>query len=102
LVVVKPETLLGWHRLGFKLFWRWKSRTRQGRPPLSPKTVALIEEMAINNRMWEAKRIKGELLKLGIVVNKETIMKYMRCARKGLSPSKAWAVVDAVSEESCW
>jgi hypothetical protein len=67
LIVVKPDTLIGWHRWGFKLFWRRKSRVRQGRPPIAPETIVLIEEMAIHNRTWRAKRIQGELLKLGIV-----------------------------------
>ena len=60
LIVVKPDTLIGWHRLGFKLFWRRKSRVRQGRPPIPAETIALIEAMAIHNRTWRAKRIQGE------------------------------------------
>jgi hypothetical protein len=83
LIVVRPDTLIGWHRLGFKLFWRRKARGRQGRPPIAAETIALIEEMAIHNRTWRTKRIQGELLKLGIKVSKETITKYMRRARKG-------------------
>ena len=78
LIVVKPDTLIGWHRLGFKLFWRRKSRVRPGRPPISAETIALIEAMAVHNRTWRAKRIQGELLKLGIQVSKEAIKKYMR------------------------
>ena len=88
LFVVQPETLIGWHRQGFRLYWRRKSRGRPGRPPLAPATVALIEEMAIRNRLWRAKRIQGELLKLGIKVNKDTVQKYMRRARRGLPPLK--------------
>ena len=57
LVVVKLETLLGWHRRGFKLYWRRKSQRKRGRPPTSPEIIALIEEMAINNRLWQAGRI---------------------------------------------
>ena len=78
LIVVKPDTLIGWHRLGFRLFWRRRSRVRQGRPPISAETIELIEAMAIDNRTWRAKRIQGELIKLGIKVSKETIKKYMR------------------------
>jgi hypothetical protein len=77
LIVVKPDTLIGWHRLGFRLFWRRKSRVRQGRSPIPAETIALIEVMAIHNRTWRAKRIQGELLKLGIRVSRETIKKYM-------------------------
>jgi putative transposase len=86
LLIVKPDTLLGWHRLGFKLYWRRKSHTRQGRPPLDPETVALIGEMAVNNRTWRAERIQGELLKLGFTVSRGSVRKYMRRARKGLPP----------------
>jgi putative transposase len=105
LIVVKPDTLIGWHRLGFKLFWRRKSRIRQGRPPISAETIALIEAMAIHNRTWRAKRIQGELLKLGIKVSKETIKKYMRRARKGLPPlkrSQTWAIFLANHASEIW
>jgi hypothetical protein len=77
LLVVKPDTLIGWHRQGFKLYWRRRSRSRQGRPPIAAETIALIAEMAVNNRTWRAKRIQGELLKLGIKVSKETVKKYI-------------------------
>ena len=65
-VVVKPDTLLRWHREGFRLYWRRRSRAKQGRPETSPEVIALIEEMAIHNRTWYVKRIQGELRKLGI------------------------------------
>jgi putative transposase len=105
LIVVKPDTLIGWHRLGFKLFWRRKSRVRQGRPQTAEETIALIEEMAIHNRTWRAKRIQGELLKLGIKVSKETIKKYMRRVRKGLPPfkrSQTWATFLANHASETW
>lgn len=105
LIIVKPDTLIRWHRRGFKLFWRWKSRTKQGRPPIAAETIALIEEMAINNRIWRAKRIQGELLKLGIKVSKETVKKYMRRARKGLPPLKrgqTWATFLANHAGETW
>ncbi len=105
LIIVKPDTLIGWHRLGFKLFWRRKSRVRQGRPPIAAATIALIEEMAIHNRTWRAKRIQGELLKLGIKVSKETVKKYMRRARKGLPPLKrgqTWATFLANHAGETW
>jgi len=78
LVIVKPDTLVRWHQQEFKLFWRRKSRGRPGRPPIPAEAIALIEEMAINNRTWRAKRIQGELLKLGIRINRGTVRKYMR------------------------
>lgn len=99
------EALIGWHRLGFKLFWRRKSRVRQGRPQIAEETIALIEEMAIHNRTWRARRIQGELLKLGIKVSKETIKKYMRRVRKGMPPFKrshTWATFLANHASETW
>jgi putative transposase len=78
LFIAQPETLLRWHRQGFRLFWKYKSRAATPKPKISPETVALIKEMARDNRLWEAERIRGELLKLGIRVCKRTIEKYMR------------------------
>ncbi len=86
LVVVKPDTLLRWHRQGFRLYWRRKTRRQTRKPRIASETIALIEEMAINNRLRRAKRIQGELLKLGIRVNKGTVKKYMHRARRGLPP----------------
>jgi transposase InsO family protein len=94
LVVVKPDTLLRWHREGFRLYWRWKSQARKGRPPTSPEVIAMIEDMAIANRTWYVKRIQGELRKLGIRVSRGVVRKYMRRARKGLPPrnqGQTWA-----------
>ena len=105
LMVVKPDTLIGWHRQGFKLFWRKKSQGRRGRPPIAVETIALIKEMAINNRTWRAKRIQGELLKLGIKVSKETVKKYMRRARKGLpliNHGQSWATFIANHAGETW
>jgi transposase InsO family protein len=77
LVIVKPETLIGWHRKGFRLFWRWKSRPR-GRPRLPADLRALISEMAENNPTWGEERISAELLlKLGIRVSPRTVRRYM-------------------------
>jgi putative transposase len=78
LFIVQPETLLRWHRQGFRLFWKYKSRTADRTSKLSPETVVLIKEMTRDNRLWGAERIRGELLKLGIHVCKRTIQKYMR------------------------
>jgi putative transposase len=66
LVIVQPETLLRWHHQGFKLFWKYKSRAASLKPRISQETVVLIKEMARDNRLWGAERIRGELLKLGI------------------------------------
>ena len=68
LVIVQPETLLRWHRHGFRLYWKYKSRAATSTPKLSAETVALIKDMARDNRLWGAEQIRGELLKLGIRV----------------------------------
>jgi hypothetical protein len=73
LLLVKPDTLLKWHRAGFRLWWRHKSRGHTRAPRVSAETIALIKEMAVNNRLWGTKRIRGELLKLGIRLNKRTV-----------------------------
>jgi putative transposase len=76
LVVVQPQTLVRWHRQGFRLFWRWKSRP--GRPPIPVELRRLIREMAMSNPSWGEKRIANELLlKLGIRVSPRTVRKYM-------------------------
>ena len=66
--IVQPQTVIRWHRTGFRLYWRWKSRSRGGRPKISGQTRRLIREMSLANRLWGAPRIHGELLKLGIEV----------------------------------
>jgi|SRR5262252_10851640 len=66
LVIVKPETVIAWHRQGFGLFWAWKSRRRVGRPPLPADVRTLIRTMAQDNPLWGAPRIHGELIKLGV------------------------------------
>jgi putative transposase len=75
---MQPETLLRGPRELFRLFWTHKSKAHARKPKLSPKTIALIKEMAANNRLWGAERIRGELLKLNIRVSKRTIQKYMK------------------------
>ncbi len=91
LIIVQPETLLRWHRQGFKLYWIYKSRATSTIPKISAETVALIKEMARENRLWGAERIRGELLKLGIRVCKRTIQKYMKCARSPRQLGQTWA-----------
>jgi len=83
---VQPETIIRWHRTGFRLFWRWKSRSRGGRPKVLIEIRRLIREMSLANRLWGAPRIHGELLKLGIEVAQSTVAKYM--ARRGRGRSQ--------------
>jgi putative transposase len=90
IAIVQPETILHWHRLGFRLFWRQKSRSAAP-PRLPADTVALIREMAANNRLWGAERIRGELLKLGISLSKRTIQKYLRRLRDAHPRGQSWA-----------
>src|SRR6266478_8844156 len=63
--IVQPETIIRWHRTGFRLYWRWKSRSQGGRPKVPVEIRRLIREMSLANRLWGAPRIHGELLKLG-------------------------------------
>jgi transposase InsO family protein len=87
-VIVKPETVLVWHRRGFRLFWPWKSQCRVGRPSLPRFIRQLICTMADANPLWGAPRIHGELLKLGIDVSQATVAKYM--IRRRRPPSQTW------------
>jgi hypothetical protein len=73
LILAKPETVIRWHRKGFKLYWSWKSRNRGGRPPIDGEIRALIGRMARKNPTWGAPRIHGELLKLGFDVSEATV-----------------------------
>src|SRR4030081_2904584 len=84
----QPETVIRWHRTGFRLYWRWKSRARGGRPKIPGEIRRLIREMSLANRLWGAPRIHGELLKLGIEVAQSTVAKYM--ARSGRGRSQTW------------
>ena len=89
LVIVQPETVLRWHRQGFRLYWRWKSRPRRpGRPRISQEIQELIRKMADANPTWGAPRIHGELLTLGIRVSESTVSKYLPRRRK--PPSQGW------------
>jgi transposase InsO family protein len=86
--IVQPETVIRWHRTGFRLYWRWKSRSRGGRPKVPVEIRQLIREMSLANRLWGAPRIHGELLKLGIEVAQSTVAKYM--ARSGRGREQTW------------
>ena len=88
LKIVRPETLLRWHRAGFRCYWRWKSRRRAGRPQIDTELRALIRRMSIENPLWGAPRIHGELLKLGFEVAQSSVAKYM-VKRRG-PPSQGW------------
>ena len=88
LVLVKPETVIAWHRQGFRLWWTWKSRRRLGRPTVPADIRTLIRTMAEANPRWGAPRIHGELLKLGIDVCQATVAKYM--GRRRPPPSQTW------------
>jgi len=89
LVIVKPETVIAWHRKGFRLFWAWKIRHgRADRPSVPLEVRELIRKMSRENTTWGAPRIHGELLKLGIEVGETSVGKYMVRHRK--SPSQTW------------
>src|SRR6202140_5524362 len=88
LAIVKPETVIKWHRAGFRSYWRWKSRRHGGRPTVAPEIRKLIREMSIANPLWGAPRIHGELLKLGIDIGQTSVAKYM--AKRRDPPSQGW------------
>ena len=88
LKILKPETVIRWHRAGFRAYWRWKSRSRGGRPKTPLEVRQLIRDMSIENPLWGAPRIHGELLKLGIAVGQTTVAKYMAGGRR--PPSQGW------------
>src|SRR2546423_1023973 len=91
LFLVQPDTLLRWHRELFRLYWKRRSKASSHQPKVAAETIALIREMATNNRLWGAERIRGELLKLGIHVCKRTIQKYMRQVRTPHPRGQKWA-----------
>src|ERR1700758_4035369 len=86
--IVQPETLVRWHRAGFRCYWRWKSRRRGGRPQIKADLRTLIRRMSIENPLWGSPRIHGELLKLGFAVAQSSVAKYM-VKRRG-PPSQGW------------
>jgi transposase InsO family protein len=86
--IICPETLVRWHRAGFRGYWRWKSRPRGGRPQIEADLRALIRQMSVENPLWGAPRIHGELLKLGFDVAQSSVAKYM-VKRRG-PPSQGW------------
>src|SRR6516164_9575763 len=84
--IIRPETLVRWHRAGFHCYWRWKSRSLGGRPPIEARLRALIRQMSMDNPLWGAPRIHGELLKLGFA--QSSVAKYM-VKRRG-PPGQRW------------
>jgi transposase InsO family protein len=86
--IVQPETLMRWHRAGFRCYWRWKSRPRGGRPQIETDLRALIRRMSVENPLWGAPRIHGELLKLGFAVAQSSVAKYM--VKRHGPPSQGW------------
>ena len=88
--IVQPDTLLRWHRDLFRLYWRLKSRKKTREPGITQEIIGLIKQMAQENRLWGAERIRGELLKLGINVSKRTIQKYLDKLRPSPTGSQTW------------
>jgi transposase InsO family protein len=88
LAIVQPETVIRWHRAGFRRYWRWKSRARGGRPQINAELRSLIRRMSLDNPLWGAPRIHGELLKLGFAVAQSTVAKYM--VKRWGPPSQGW------------
>jgi hypothetical protein len=88
ITIIRPETLVRWHRAGFRRYWRWKSRSLGGRPQIDADLRALIRRMSVDNPLWGAPRIHGELLKLGFEVSQSSVAKYKvkRCG----PPSQGW------------
>jgi hypothetical protein len=98
LLLVKPETVIRWHRAGFARCWTWKSRRiGPGRPSVSTEVRALIRRMSEANPLWGAPRIHGELQKLGLEISQATVSKYM--ARRWAPPSQTWRTLYSVRSE---
>jgi hypothetical protein len=76
LTIIRPETLVRWHRAGFRCYWRWKSRPQGGRPQIDTELRVLIRRMSMENPLWGAPRIHGELLKLGFEIAQSSVAKY--------------------------
>ena len=90
LVIAKPQTVVGWHRAGFRLFWRWRSRARGGRPKTTAEIRALIRRLAQENPSWGAPKIHGELQKLGFVISERNVARYLRCIRRRGGSGQSW------------
>ena len=89
LVILKPETVIKWHRKGFKLYWTWKSRLDGGRPKIPKEQIDLIKQMAEDNPQWGIPRIHGEILKLGFDISESTVMRYVP-KKNGKTSGQRW------------
>src|SRR5258707_1664265 len=89
MTTIRPETLVRWHRAGFRRYWRWKSRNLGGRPPIDAGLRALIRRMSIENSLWGAPRIHGELLKLGFAIAQSSVAKYHGQTKGAAQPGMA-------------
>jgi len=91
LLIVKPETVVGSHRAGFRLYWRWRSRgSASGRAKITPEIQELIQRMAKENPTWGAPKIHGELLKLGFKVSERSVSRYIRAIQRRGDPGRRW------------
>jgi hypothetical protein len=90
LLIVKPETVVGWHRAGFRLYWRWRSRSRGGRPRITEEVRDLIARLAKENSDWGAPKIHAELQKLGFTVAERTVARYLRRLVHRGDPKQKW------------
>jgi transposase InsO family protein len=102
LAIVQPETILRWHREGFRMFWRRRSRCKSVDRRVASETVTLIRQMATKNGLWGAERIRGELLKLGLKVSKRTVQKYMRPVRERSGGGQTWATFIENHADDIW
>jgi hypothetical protein len=87
-VIVRPDTIVRWHRMGFRLYWGGKSRSRAGRPQIPVEVRSLIRRMSLENPLWGAPRIHGEMLKLGYEIAQSTVAQYM--AKHPLGSGQTW------------
>ena len=91
LVIVKSKTVVGWHRAGFRWYWRWRSRPRGGRPKITEEIRRLIRRMARENASWGARKIHGELQKPGFLrCSERKVARYLRQIRRRGDPRKSW------------
>src|SRR4051812_40882737 len=101
ITIVRPETLVRWHRAGFRRYWRWKSHSLGGRPQIDADLRALIRRMSIDNPLWGAPRIHGELLKLGFEVAQSSVAKYYMVKRCGPA-SPGWRAFLHTGRSQWW
>src|SRR5271165_5102793 len=88
ITIIRPETLVRWHRTGFRHYWRWKSRSLGGRPQIAADLQVLLRQISVENPLWGAPRIHGELLKLGFEIAQSSVAKCM--VKRHGPPSQEW------------